>query len=68
MKLNDSSLSKYRTIHKLTEAAADCSKEELIPHVAKHFAAQQVWEIASLRVLPGWPTLRQDAPGDKRNI
>ncbi|KAK9805891.1 hypothetical protein WJX73_001745 [Symbiochloris irregularis] len=41
-KLDTASLRKYRTHYKLTEVPPNCSKDELIPAVARHFADQVV--------------------------
>ncbi|GFR53025.1 hypothetical protein Agub_g15717 [Astrephomene gubernaculifera] len=41
-KLDLQSLLRYRKVHKLGDAPATATKEELVPSVARHFAQQQV--------------------------
>ena len=38
--MQTASLRKYRSVYKLSEVPASSSKDELIPAVARHFAAQ----------------------------
>jgi hypothetical protein len=47
-KLETSSLKRYRQVYNLREVTSSC-KEELIPAVAQHFAAQ-VWSMLHLKL------------------
>lgn len=53
------SLRRYRQVYKLEEAEPGSSKEELMPAVARHFAAQVVDELETLRSFTA--TLRKRA-------
>ena len=41
------SLRRYRKVHKLGEVPPNSSKEELLPAVARHFAAQASYALAT---------------------